>query len=152
MQPLLSALLHLVSTKIGEYDQEIPQSLSHAHCRPTRGTITRKSHRTTAIKRHQKDKRSIASRPHQDDCRTRKDTKQCTTKRGTNTDPHNGGNKQQRVNNDITASLEWTTAKASWGSNAFYWCQIFTLHREFFGRHIPFSLGCLENAHYGFIC
>ena len=32
------------------------------------------------------------SLPHQDDCNTRTDTKQCTTKHRTFTDSHNGGN------------------------------------------------------------
>ena len=36
------------------------------------------------------------SLPHHGNCKTRKDTKQCTTKHGTNTKPHNGSNYQQQ--------------------------------------------------------
>ena len=41
--------------------------------------------------------------------------------------PHNGSNNQQRINNNGTAALELTTAKATGGLNAFYWYQIFAL-------------------------
>ena len=51
--------------------------------------------------RHQEDKQAKLSLPHQDDCKTRKDIKQCTTKHGTNTESHNGSitftmNQQQK--------------------------------------------------------
>ena len=38
------------------------------------------------------------SLPHQGDCKTRKDTKQCASKHGINTEPFNGSNNQQRIN------------------------------------------------------
>ena len=55
----------------------------------------RKSHRTIAITGHQEDKQSKvpSTLPHQDDCKSRKDTKQCTTKHRTNTEPHYGSNR-----------------------------------------------------------
>ena len=48
--------------------------------------------------------------PHQDDCNTRTDTKQRTTKHNTITDSHNGSNNKQKVNNNRTTALEWTAA------------------------------------------
>ena len=45
------------------------------------------------------------SLPHQDDCKTRMDTKQRTTKHRTTTDSHNRGNNQQRINNIRTTAL-----------------------------------------------
>ena len=39
---------------------------------------------------------------HQDDCITRTDTKQHTTKQITITDSHNGSNNEQKVNNNRT--------------------------------------------------
>ena len=50
------------------------------------------------------------SLPHQDDCNTRTDTKQRTTKHRTITDSHNGSNNKQKVNNNRTTSLERTAA------------------------------------------
>ena len=50
------------------------------------------------------------SLPHQDDCKTRMDTKQRTTKHGTITDSNNGSNNQQRINNNRTTTLERTAA------------------------------------------
>ena len=41
------------------------------------------------------------SLPHQDDCKTRMDTKQPTTKHRTITESHNGSNKRQRINNNF---------------------------------------------------
>ena len=43
---------------------------------------------------------------HQDDCNTRMDIKQRTTKHGTITDSHNGSNNKQKVNNKRTTALE----------------------------------------------
>ena len=40
------------------------------------------------------------------------------------TESHKGSNNQQRINNNRTTTLERTTAKATWGLNAFYWHQI----------------------------
>ena len=48
--------------------------------------------------------------PHQDDCNTRTDTKQRTTKHRTITDSHNGSNNKQKVNNNRTTALERTAA------------------------------------------
>ena len=42
------------------------------------------------------------SLPHQDECNTRTDTKQRTTKHITITDSHNGSNNEQKVNNNRT--------------------------------------------------
>ena len=50
------------------------------------------------------------SLPHQDDCKTRMDTKQRTTKHKTITDSHNGINNKQKVNNNRTTALERTAA------------------------------------------
>ena len=50
------------------------------------------------------------SLPHQDDCNTRTDTKQRTTKHITITDSHNGCNNEQKVNNNRTTALERTAA------------------------------------------
>ena len=55
------------------------------------------------------------SLPHRDDCKTRMDTKQRTTKHRTITESHNGSNNQQRINNNRTTALEWTGAKATAG-------------------------------------
>ena len=46
------------------------------------------------------------SLPDQDDCNTRTDTKQRTTKHRTITDSHNGSNNKQKVNNNRTTALE----------------------------------------------
>ena len=47
---------------------------------------------------------------HQDDCNTRMDIKQRTTKQRTITDSHNGRNNKQKVNNNRTTALERTAA------------------------------------------
>ena len=46
------------------------------------------------------------SLPHQDDCNTRMDTKQHTTKYRTITDSHNGGNNKEKVSNNRTTALD----------------------------------------------
>ena len=48
------------------------------------------------------------SLPHQDDCNTRTDTKQRTTKHRTITDSHNGSNNKQKVNNNRITALKRT--------------------------------------------
>ena len=53
------------------------------------------------------------SLPHQDDCKTRMDMKQHTTKHRTITESHNGTNNQHRINNIRTIALERTAAKAT---------------------------------------
>ena len=55
------------------------------------------------------------SLPHQDDCNTRTDTKQRTTKHITITDSHNESNNEQKVNNNRTTALERTAAQATGG-------------------------------------
>ena len=50
------------------------------------------------------------SLPHQDDCNTRMGIKERTTKHRTITDPHNGSNNKQKVNNNRTTALERTAA------------------------------------------
>ena len=60
--------------------------------------------------------------PHQDNCKTRMDTKYRTI-----TESHNGSNNQQRINNNIITALGRTAANATGGLRAFYWYQIFTL-------------------------
>ena len=50
------------------------------------------------------------SLPHQDDCNTRMDIKQRTTKHRTITDSHNGSNNKQKANNNGTIALERTAA------------------------------------------
>ena len=47
---------------------------------------------------------------HQDDCNTRTDTKQRTTKHRTITDSHNGNNNKQKFNNNRTTALDRTAA------------------------------------------
>ena len=53
---------------------------------------------------------NLLSFPHQDDCDTRMDTKQHTTKHRTITDSNNGSNNKQKVNNNRTTALERTAA------------------------------------------
>ena len=50
------------------------------------------------------------SLPHQDDCKTRMDIKQRTTKHRTITESHNGSNNKQQINNNRTTPLERTAA------------------------------------------
>ena len=47
--------------------------------------------------------------PHQDDCNTRTDTKQRTTKHRTITDSHNGSNNKQKIIHNRTTALERTS-------------------------------------------
>ena len=95
------------------------------------------------------------SLPHQDDCNTRMDIKQRTTKHGTITDSNKGSNNKQKVNNNRTTALERTAAQATGGGGgggltAFYWHQIFALDsavvevQEMFSSHG----GHLTNAMY----
>ena len=62
------------------------------------------------LNRHETPGRQIKQSNHQDDCNTRTDTKQRTTKHRTITDSHNGSNNQQKVNNNRTTALERTAA------------------------------------------
>ena len=68
-----------------------------------------------ALKHHETAGRQIEqnnqlSLPNQDDCNTRTDTKQRTTKHRTITEFHNGSNNKQKVNNNRTTALERTAA------------------------------------------
>ena len=62
-------------------------------------------HEEESLNHHETPGRHI-SLPHQDDCNTRTDTKQRTTKHRTITDSHNGSNNKQKVNNNRTTALE----------------------------------------------
>ena len=82
---------------VNEYDQEIPQSqpqttMWHREAEPPN------HHETSGRQIKQSNQLSL---PHQDDCNTRTDTKQRTTKHRTITDSHNGSNNKQKVNNNI---------------------------------------------------
>ena len=92
--------------KVSEYDQEIPQS-------QTAETMWHREEEQ--LNRHETPGRQIKQRnqlslPLQDDCNTRTDTKQRTTKHRTITDSHNGSNNKQKVNNNRTTNLERTAA------------------------------------------
>ena len=50
------------------------------------------------------------SLPHRNDCNTRTDTKEHTTKHRIITDSHNGSNNKQKVNNNRTTALVRTAA------------------------------------------
>ena len=65
------------------------------------------NHHETPGRQIKQSKQSIS---HQDDCNTRTDTKQCTTKHITITDSNNGSNNEQKVNNNRTTALERTAA------------------------------------------
>ena len=100
--PRLRVFLKIVS----EYDQEITQSqpqttLWHREEEPLN------HHETPGRQIKQSNQLSL---PNQDDCNTRTDTKQRTTKHRTITDSHNGSNNKQKVNNNRTTALERTAA------------------------------------------
>ena len=65
---------------------------------------------------------NMFSLPHQDDCKTRMDTKKCTAKHRAITDSENWSNKQQRNH-----CLSTGSSLSHWGLNAFYWHQIIAL-------------------------
>ena len=65
-------------------------------------------HETSGRQTKQSNQLSL---PNQDDCNTRMDTKQRTTKHRTITDSHNGSNNKQKVNNNRTTALERTLPK-----------------------------------------
>ena len=95
----------------------------------------------------QTKQRNQLSLPHQNDCKTRRDIKQRTTKHRTITDSHNGSTNKQKVNNNRTTALERTAAQATGGGGGggglktFYWYQIFALDsavvevQEIFSSH-----------------
>ena len=85
------------------------------------------NHRTPG--RHPKQNNQL-SLPHRDDCKTRMDTKQPTTKHRTITESHNGSNNQQRITNNRTTAIERTAAIVTWGGGGLkciFWYQIFAL-------------------------
>ena len=65
------------------------------------------NHKTQERQTKQSNQLSL---PHQDDCKTRLDTKKHTTKHRTIKDPHNGSNNKQQVNNNRTTALGPTAA------------------------------------------
>ena len=82
------------------------------------------------------------SLPHQDDCNTRMDTKQRTTKHRTITDSHNGSNNKQKTYQQQNHRLRTDSSLSHQGGlNAFYWYQIFALDsavvevQEMFSSH-----------------
>ena len=95
-----------IAKGVSEYDQEIPQSLPQA---------TPWHHEEEPLSHHETPERQIKpsnqlSLPHQDDCNTRMDTKQRTTKHRTITDSHNGSNNKRKITNNRTTALEQTAA------------------------------------------
>ena len=68
---------------LSEYDQEIPQSQEEPH----------NNHETPGRQTKQSNQLSL---PRQDDCKTRRDIKKCTTKHRTITESHNGSNNKQQ--------------------------------------------------------
>ena len=65
--------------------------------------------------RQQKQSNQL-SFPLQDDCKTRKDKKQCIPKQRQTQNPHNQWKvHKQQINNNRTTTLEWTAAYATWG-------------------------------------
>ena len=76
---MLRSTVHEDVQVVSEYDQEMPQS--HTADQPT--APNEESENTNS---HKTSGRQSAI-PHKDDCKTRKDTKLCITKQGTNTEP-----------------------------------------------------------------
>ena len=92
-----------IRLKNSEYDQEIPQSQTADNPVAPRGRAAQPTGR-------QIKQSNQLSLPHQDDCNTRTDTKQRTTKHRTITDSHNGSNNKQKVTNNRTTALERAAA------------------------------------------
>ena len=90
----------------------------------------------------QTEQRNQLSLPHQDDCKTRMDTKERQQNR-TITESHNGSNNQQRINNNSTMALERTTGAG--GLSAFYWSQTFALDSAVVEEHK------MSSSHGGFL-
>ena len=74
---------------------------------------------------------------HQDDCKTRMDIKQRTTKHRAITYSHSGSNNKQQVNNNRTTTLSRTDSSLS--HHGIYWHQIFTLDSAVFEVQEMFS-------------
>ena len=92
------------------HNQKLQTNLWHCEEQP------HNNHETPGRQTKQSNQLSL---PHQDDCKTKKHRMI--------TESHNGSNNQQQINDNRTTALERTAAKATWGLNAFYWYQIFTL-------------------------
>ena len=90
-----------------EYDQEISQSQTADKPVAPWGWATQKSWATRKTKKQSNQ----LSLPHQDDWKTRMDTRQRTAKHRTITESHNGRNNQQRINNNRTTAFEWKAIK-----------------------------------------
>ena len=68
------------------------------------------------------------SLPIKDDCKTRMNIKQRTTKQRINIYSYNGSNNKQRINNNRTTALgQQPKPRRGGGLNACYWYQIFNL-------------------------
>ena len=80
---------------VSEYDQEIPQSQTADNPVAPRGRAAQPQRETPGRQIKQSNQLSL---PHQDDCNTRMDIKQRTTKHRTITDSHNVSNNKQKVN------------------------------------------------------
>ena len=84
------------------------------------------------------------SLPHQDDCNTRMDIKQRTTKHRTITDSHNGSNNKQKVNNNRTTAKAVivplrcqrgsSNEQPSWNSTNIIFQTIYSLKQKLDGR------------------
>ena len=93
---------------VSEYDQEIPQSqTADSHVYREEEPL---NHQETPGRQIKQSNQLSLLLPNQDDCNTRTDTKQHTTKHRTLTDSHNGSNNKQKVNNNRTTALERTAA------------------------------------------
>ena len=94
-----------------EYDQEIPNHKLQTN--PWhREEQPHNNHETPG---RQTKQRSQFILPHQDDCKTRMDTKQRTTKLSTTTVSHNESNNQQRINNNRNHRLRTDSSLSHWG-------------------------------------
>ena len=106
IRPIALQVVYVKHLNNSEYDQEIPQSQTADNSVAPRRRAAQ-PYKTPGRQIKQSNQLSL---PHQDDCNTRTDTKQRTTKHRTITDSHNGSNNKQKVNNNRTITLEWTAA------------------------------------------
>ena len=102
----LTYMFAYVAKIVSEYDQEVPQSQTADKPMAPRGRATQQSQDTRKTNKQSNQ----LSLPHLDDCKTRRDIKQRTTKDRTITDSYNGRNNKQQVNNNRTTALERTAA------------------------------------------
>ena len=111
---------------VSEYDQGITKSQTADNPMAPRGRAL--NHQETPGR--QTKQINQFPLPHQDDCNTRMDTMQRTTKHRTTTDSHN----KQKVNNNRTTTLKRTAAQATGGLNAPYWHHVFALDSAAFNN------------------